>query len=59
MDKILQKAKIKHMLRIDEIKHATTKNLIYLNDKLSGIEEYKEIKQAVRQELLFRKNRGK
>lgn len=43
--------KIRHLIKQEEIKHAQTWKLKYLNDKLSGIEEYLELKIAIKQEL--------
>ena len=48
--------KIRHLLDISEVKHATGMKLAHLNSALSGLEEYRDLKNAVRAELKRRKN---
>ena len=46
------------MIKLEDVKHAQTWRLRYLNDKLSGLDEYQKLKIAIKQELNLRKKKN-
>lgn len=53
----MQRMKIRHMIKLEDVKHAQTWRLKLLNDKLSGLNEYRELKTAIKQEINSRKKK--
>ena len=47
--------KIRGMLTINEIEHATNGDLASLNNALAGLDEYSELKEAVKAEIVKRR----